>query len=68
MDDARVCLENVLMADLQGAVVADYVEVEDFIKDNNQSAASIDHHDRLSGRHMDIFASKIIVTARAVAG
>ena len=49
MDDARLCLENVLMADLQGAVVANYVEVESFIKDNNQRAIGVKARDRLSG-------------------
>jgi glycerol-3-phosphate dehydrogenase len=63
MDDARLCLENVLMADLRGAVAANYVEVESFIKDNNQRAIGVKAHDRSSGRRMDIFASKIIVTA-----
>ena len=63
MDDARLCLENVLMADLRGAVVANYVEVESFIKDSNQRAIGVKAHDRLTGKHMDIFASKIIVTA-----
>jgi glycerol-3-phosphate dehydrogenase len=63
MDDARLCLENVLMADLRGAVVANYVEVDSFIKDNNQRAIGVKAHDCLSGQHMDIFASKIIVTA-----
>ena len=63
MDDARLCLENVLMADKQGAVVANYVEVEDFIKDNHQHATGVKVRDGLSGGHMDIFASKIIVTA-----
>lgn len=63
MDDARLCLENVLMANLQGAQAANYVEVESFIKDNDQHAVGVKAHDRLSGARMDIFASKIIVTA-----
>ena len=63
MDDARLCLENVLMADLRGAVVSNYVEVESFIKDNNQRAIGVKAHDRISGARMDILASKIIVTA-----
>ena len=63
MDDARLCLENVLMADLQGAAVANYVEVENFIKDNNNHAIGVKVRDRLTGKHMDIFAPKIIVTA-----
>jgi glycerol-3-phosphate dehydrogenase len=63
MDDARLCLENVLMADLRGAAVANYLEVESFIKDNNQHAVGVRALDRLSGQRMDIFASRIIVTA-----
>ena len=63
MDDARLCLENVLMADLRGAAAANYVEVEGFIKDNNQRAIGVKAIDRLSGQRMDIFASKIIVAA-----
>lgn len=63
MDDARLCLENVLMADLKGAVVSNYVEVESFIKDNKQRAIGVEARDRLSDARMDIYASKIIVTA-----
>ena len=36
MDDARLCLENVLMADAYGAHVANYVKVLSFIKENNR--------------------------------
>ena len=63
MDDARLCLENVLMADSNGAVVANYVEVEHFIKDKNQRAVGVKVRDCLNNARMDIFASKIIVTA-----
>jgi glycerol-3-phosphate dehydrogenase len=63
MDDARLCLENVLMADLKGAVVSNYVEVEDFIKDGNRHAVGVKALDRLTGKRMDIFASRTIVTA-----
>jgi len=63
MDDARICLENVLMADLKGAVVANYLEVEGFIKDKNQQAIGVKAKDILGGPSLDIFASKIIVTA-----
>jgi len=63
MDDARLCLENVLMADLKGAVASNYVEVESFIKDDNQHAVGVKAHDLISGEHMDIFASSIIVAA-----
>jgi glycerol-3-phosphate dehydrogenase len=63
MDDARLCLENVLMADLRGAVVSNYVEVESFIKDNNQRAVGVKARDCIGPARMDIFASKIIVAA-----
>jgi len=63
MDDARICLENVLKADGQGAAVANYVEVIDFIKDDQQRAIGVMAKDRLSGQDIDIMASKIIVTA-----
>ena len=63
MDDARLCLENVLMADLRGAAAANYVEVTDFIKDQNQRAIGVKAVDRLSNRAMEVFADRIIVTA-----
>jgi len=63
MDDARLCLENVLMADLKGALVANYVEIEGFIKDKNKLAVGVKARDRISSELMDIFASRIVVTA-----
>jgi glycerol-3-phosphate dehydrogenase len=36
MDDARLCLENVLSADAKGAHVANYTEVVSFIKENGK--------------------------------
>lgn len=63
MDDARLCLENVLMADRHGAVVSNYVEAESFIKDNHQQAIGVRARDRLSNTSMDIYASRIIVAA-----
>lgn len=63
MDDARICLENALMADRHGAVVANYVKVEDFIKDGNQQAIGVKARDSLTGVSMNIMAPKIIVTA-----
>jgi len=62
MDDARLVLENVLMADKQGATVANYIEVESFIKVNGR-AVGVKARDVLTGTQMDIFASKIIVAA-----
>ena len=63
MDDARICLENVLMADKLGALAANYAQVEGFIKDDHQRAIGVRARDVLSGQQMDIFASRIIVTA-----
>jgi len=63
MDDTRICLENVLMADMQGALAANYVKLEDFIKDNGQKAIGVRALDVLSGKRLEVFASKIVVTA-----
>lgn len=63
MDDARLCLENVLMADLHGAVAANDMEVKDFIKDNDGHAIGVKAQDRSSGQQMDIFGTNIVVTA-----
>lgn len=62
MDDARLVLENVLMADKQGATVANYIEVESFIKTHNR-AVGVKARDVLTGTQMDILAPKIIVAA-----
>ncbi|MBF0571742.1 MAG: glycerol-3-phosphate dehydrogenase/oxidase [Candidatus Omnitrophica bacterium] len=63
MDDARLCLENVLMAYNRGAVTVNYLEVENFIKDNNQRTIGVKVRNSLSGQQMDVFGSKLIVTA-----
>jgi len=63
MDDARICLENVLMADSKGAVVANYVEVKDFIKDNAGHTIGVKAYDSLNKQEIEVLASKIIVTA-----
>ncbi len=62
MDDARICLENVLMADAQGAAVANYMEVESFIQENNR-AVGVKVRDCLNNERMDVLASQIIVAA-----
>ncbi|MBF0504897.1 MAG: glycerol-3-phosphate dehydrogenase/oxidase [Candidatus Omnitrophica bacterium] len=64
MDDARLCLENVLMADKRGSAVANYMEVEGFIKANGR-AVGVKALDVISQKHMDIFASQIIVAGGA---
>src|SRR3989338_9573641 len=37
MDDARLCLENVLAADQKGATVANYIDVRSFIKEEGRA-------------------------------
>jgi glycerol-3-phosphate dehydrogenase len=63
MDDARICLENVLMARLRGAETANYTQVEDFIKDTQQRAIGVRTRDVFSGERRELFASRIIVAA-----
>jgi glycerol-3-phosphate dehydrogenase len=62
MDDARMCLENVLMADRCGAVVANGIKVEAFIKENGK-AVGVKARDDASGRTIEIRAAKIVVAA-----
>ncbi len=59
MDDARLCLENVLMADAYGAHVANYVKVLSFIKENNR-VVGVRARDLLMGKHFDVRAKKIV--------
>ncbi len=63
MDDARICLENALMADAKGAAVANYVEVVDFIKDGRGKAVGVKAKDLLGGNLLEIRAKTLIVTA-----
>lgn len=62
MDDARLCLENVLSADEYGANVANYVKVVEFIKENGR-AVGVMAKDALDGREFEVRARKIISTA-----
>ncbi len=62
MDDARICLENVLMARKRGADIANYVEVVEFLKVNGR-ATGVRVRDTLSGDVAQIMAEKIIVAA-----
>ncbi|MBF0122244.1 MAG: glycerol-3-phosphate dehydrogenase/oxidase [Candidatus Omnitrophica bacterium] len=62
MNDARMCLENVLMADKFGAVVANGVKAEEFIKIDGK-AVGVKARDVMSGRVIEIRATKIIVAA-----
>lgn len=62
MDDARICLENVLMARRHGADVLNYAEAVEFLKDNGR-VSGVRARDILSGTACDIRADKVIVTA-----
>jgi glycerol-3-phosphate dehydrogenase len=62
MDDARLCLENVLMAKSKGADVSNYVEVMEFLKENGR-AIGARVKDMTSGKTFDIRAKKIFVAA-----
>ncbi len=59
MDDARLVLENVLSADEKGAHVANYVEVESFIKRDGK-AVGVKAYDRIGGRQGEVYAKKIV--------
>ena len=62
MDDARLCLENVLMADAYGAAVANYVHAEALIRKDGR-AAGVRARDVLEGRTFEVFAPVVIVAA-----
>lgn len=59
MDDARVCLENVLNAAQKGAHVANYVEVTGFLKENGK-ARIVRAFDLTNQRPLSIRTKKII--------
>lgn len=59
MDDARLCLENVLQADKQGAHVANYIEVKDIIKENGQ-AIGVRAYDSIDKRYCTLKAKHIV--------
>jgi len=59
MNDARICLENVLSAAQHGASVANYVEVKSLIKEIGK-AVGVVAIDQLSGRKFEIRAKKIV--------
>lgn len=61
MDDARICLENVLNADKNGAHVANYISADTLIKENGK-AVGVRAIDVLSGNECVIRAKKIVCT------
>ena len=62
MDDARLCLENVLMADACGAAVANYAQAQAYIRSNGR-VTGVRVRDVLGGRSFDVHAPVIIVAA-----
>jgi len=62
MDDARLCLENVLMAAQYGAHVANYVKVVSFLKENGR-VAGVRAHDMLGINGFEVRAKRVICAA-----
>ena len=62
MDDARLCLENVLMAKKRGADVINYAEVVEFLKDNGRTVG-VKLKDGCSGAMFEARAKNVIVAA-----
>jgi len=62
MDDARLCLENVLMAVQYGAHVANYVKVVSFVKENGR-VAGVRAHDMLGIKEFEVRAKRVICAA-----
>jgi len=62
MDDARLCLENVLMAAQYGAHVANYVKVASFIKENGR-VVGVKAHDMLGIKGFEVRAKRVICAA-----
>ncbi len=62
MDDARLCLENVLMADQYGAHVANYVKAVSFVKENGR-VTGVRARDVLGNREFEIRAKRVICAA-----
>ncbi len=59
MDDARLCLENILSAADKGAQAANYVQVNSFIKVNGK-AVGVHAKDLMTGNEFSVEAKKII--------
>ena len=60
MDDARLCLENVLSADAAGAHVANYAKVTDYLRENGR-VTGVRAVDLLSRKTFGVCAKRIIV-------
>lgn len=59
MDDARLCLENVLIASAKGAKVANYVEALSLVKENKKTVGVV-AKDLLNGQIFEIRAKRVI--------
>lgn len=68
MDDARLCLENVLSADQKGAACANYLEVTAFLKENGR-VAGVQVQDVLAqpgqAQRFEIRAKRVVCCAGA---
>ena len=62
MDDARLCLENVLMSAEYGAHVANYVKAVSFVKENGR-VAGVRAHDLLGIKEFEVRAKRVICAA-----
>jgi glycerol-3-phosphate dehydrogenase len=62
MDDARLCLENVLMAAQYGAHVANYAKAVSFLKENGR-VVGVKAHDMLGIREFEVRAKRVICAA-----
>ncbi|VAW19560.1 Glycerol-3-phosphate dehydrogenase, partial [hydrothermal vent metagenome] len=62
MDDARLCLDNVLRASELGADVANYVEVKT-VDTKEQEMFYVRAVDQLTGKEFDVKAKKVVFTA-----
>lgn len=60
MDDARLCLENILSARQQGAHIANYVLVDSFLKVGTQLTAGAHIKDVLTGEQLTIRAHHVV--------
>jgi glycerol-3-phosphate dehydrogenase len=59
MNDARLCLENVLSAAEKGAHVANYVSVSSFIQENSRTVG-VRARDELGERNIEIRARRVV--------
>jgi glycerol-3-phosphate dehydrogenase len=59
MDDARLCLENVLSAQAKGADVANYIQVKSFIKENGK-VVGVKAYEAGSQKEFTVRARKIV--------